>query len=67
MYKKKISLSNIKDKDLQRLEKIITKLGYTHSDYRINYFNESKELIVLNQELHRDLKTIGRTYIYIKG
>ena len=62
-YRKCINLSGLKHngKDVLRLENIILRLGYTSSDYKINAFNESHELIVMNQDLHRDLKTIRRT------
>jgi len=60
-YIKRIGLDKLKDNDLQRLEKVILKMGYSSTDYRINYFNETRELIVTNQELNRDLKTIRRT------
>lgn len=62
-YRKRISLDLLKHngKDILRLENIILRLGYTSADYRINYYNESQELIITNQELHRDFKTIRRT------
>ena len=66
-YHKRIDLSGLKHKkqDMHRLESIILRLGYTNSDYRINHYNDKEEMIIINQELHRDLKTIRRTG-YIK-
>jgi len=61
-YHKKIGLDGLKHrKDIMRLESIIIRLGYSHNDYRINYFNEKAEMVITNQELHRDFKTIRRT------
>ena len=62
-YHKRVSLSGLKHKkkDILRLESIILRLGYSRSDYRINHYNDEEELIITNQELHRDLKTIRRT------
>ena len=63
-YMKCIKLDGLKHngKDVLRLENLILRLGYTHKDYRFNVFNETQELIITNQELHRDFKTIRRTY-----
>jgi len=62
-YMKSIKLDGLKHngKDILRLENIILRLGYGKNDYRINHYNESRELVITNQELHRDLKTIRRT------
>lgn len=66
-YHKRIGLNGLKHigKDLLRLENIILKLGYTTSDYKINHYGSDIEIILTNQDLHRDLKTIRRT-IYNK-
>ena len=62
-YMKSIKLGGLKHngKDILRLENIILKLGYNRNDYRIIHYNESQELVITNQELHRDFKTIRRT------
>lgn len=61
-YHKRISLHHLKINDITRLEKIILKLGYDKDDFRFNHFGTHDiELIISNQELHRDLKTIRRT------
>jgi len=61
-YHKRIGLDGLKHtKDLRSLESIILRLGYTSSDYKVNYFGNSSEMIISNQNLHRDLKTIRRT------
>jgi len=61
-YHKRIGLENLKHKkDITRLESIILRLGYSSSDFRINHYGIEAEIIITNQELHRDFKTIRRT------
>ena len=61
-YHKRISLDNLKVNEISRLEELIKRLGYDSKDYKLNHYGaHSIELIVTNQELHRDLKTIRRT------
>jgi len=65
-YHKVVKLQSLKhgNKDIARLEKIILRLGYNHTHFRINYFSDSAELIIMHQDLNRDLKTIRRTTYY---
>ena len=65
-YQKQINLDLLRLKEIVVLEKLINKLGYKNiSDYKINYYNHTAELIaeliVINRDLHRDLKIIRRT------
>ena len=62
-YHKRIGLVGLKHgrKDLLSLENIILRLNYTSKDYKINHYGDEAELIITNQNLHRDLKTIRRT------
>ena len=61
-YQKHINLDLLRLKEIAVLEKLINKLGYKNiSDYKINYYNHTAELIVINRDLHRDLKIIRRT------
>ena len=61
-YQKQINLDLLRLKEIAVLEKLINKLGYKNiSDYKINYYNHTAELIVINRDLHRDLKIIRRT------
>jgi hypothetical protein len=61
-YHKRVDLENLKISEITRLEELIKKLGYDSNDYKLNHYgSHSVELIVTNQELHRDLKTIRRT------
>ena len=61
-YHKKISLDSLKIGEVTRLEEVIKRLGYESKDYKLNHYGaHSIELIITNQELHRDLKTIRRT------
>lgn len=61
-YRKRISLHYLKVNEIARLEELIKKLGYANTDYRFNYFGTHDiELIVINQDLHRDMKIIRRT------
>ena len=61
-YHKRVGLDSLKHKkDITRLESIILRLGYSSNDYRINHYGSSVEMIITNQSLHRDLKTIRRT------
>ena len=61
-YQKQINLDLLRLKEIAFLEKLINKLGYKNiSDYKINYYNHTAELIVINRDLHRDLKIIRRT------
>ena len=61
-YQKQINLDLLRLKEIAVLEKLINKLGYKNiSDYKINYYNHNTELIVINRDLHRDLKIIRRT------
>ena len=66
-YHKKISLDSLKIGEVARLEEVIKRLGYISTDYKFNHYGAHNiELIVTNQELHRDMKTIRRTK-YHKG
>lgn len=61
-YQKQINLDLLKLKDIVVLEKLINKLGYKNIfDYKINYYNHMVELIIINKELHRDLKVVRKT------
>ena len=61
-YQKQINLDLLRLKEIAVLEKLINRLGYKNiSDYKINYYNHTAELIVINRDLHRDLKIIRRT------
>ena len=61
-YQKQINLDLLRLKEIAVLEKLINKLGYKNiSDYKINYYNHTAELIGINRDLHRDLKIIRRT------
>ena len=61
-YQKQINLDLLRLKEIAVLEKLINKLGYKNiTDYKINYYNHTAELIVINRDLHRDLKIIRRT------
>ena len=61
-YQKQINLDLLRLKEIAVLEKLINKLGYKNiSDYKINSYNHTAELIVINRDLHRDLKIIRRT------
>ena len=61
-YRKRISLHQLKVNEIARLEELIKKLGYTSTDYKFNHFGaHDVELIVINQDLHRDMKIIRRT------
>lgn len=64
-YHKRISLNSLRVESINRLENIIHRLGYSQNDYRFNHFSNAIELIISNQELHRDLKIVRRT-IYDK-
>ena len=62
VYQKQINLDLLRLKEIAVLEKLINRLGYKNiSDYKINYYNHTAELIVINRDLHRDLKIIRRT------
>ena len=66
-YHKRINLDQLKLNDIARLEELIKRLGYSSTDYKFNHYGTHNiELIVTNQELHRDMKTIRRTK-YHKG
>lgn len=66
-YRKRIGLDNLKKGELTQLRRVCRLIGYTENeDFRINYFNESKEMIILNKEMHRDMRTIRKT-TYSKG
>ena len=61
-YQKQINLDLLRLQEIVVLEKLINKLGYKNiSDYKINYYNHTAELIVINRDLNRDLKIIRRT------
>lgn len=62
IYQKQINLDLLKVKDITALEKIINSLGYKNvTDYKFNYYNHKVELIIINRDLHRELKIIRRT------
>jgi hypothetical protein len=63
-------VKNIKIYTLNKIEKIflesvILRLGYTVSDYRIVEYNGGVEMKILNKDLHRDFRTIRKTF-YVK-
>ena len=61
-YQKQINLDLLKVKDIIALEKLINRLGYKNvTDYKFNHYNHKVELIIINRDLHRDLKIIRRT------
>ena len=61
-YQKQINLDLLKVKDIAALEKLINRLGYKNvTDYKFNHYNHKVELIIINRDLHRDLKIIRRT------
>ena len=61
-YQKQINLDLLKVKDIVALEKLINRLGYKNvTDYKFNHYNHKVELIIINRDLHRDLKIIRRT------
>ena len=61
-YQKQINLDLLKVKDITALEKLINRLGYKNvTDYKFNHYNHKVELIIINRDLHRDLKIIRRT------
>lgn len=62
IYQKQINLDLLKVKDIVALEKLINRLGYKNvTDYKFNHYNHKVELIIINRDLHRDLKIIRRT------
>ena len=61
-YQKQINLDLLRLKEIAVLEKLINKLGYKNvTDYKFNHYNHKVELIIINRDLHRDLKIIRRT------
>ena len=61
-YQKQINLDLLRLKEIVLLEKLINKLGYKNvTDYKFNHYNHKVELIIINRDLHRDLKIIRRT------
>ena len=61
-YQKQINLDLLRLKEIVVLEKLINKLGYKNvTDYKFNHYNHKVELIIINRDLHRDLKIIRRT------
>ncbi len=62
IYQKQINLDLLKVKDIAALEKLINSLGYKNvTDYKFNHYNHKVELIIINRDLHRDLKIIRIT------
>ena len=62
IYQKQINLDLLKVKDIAALEKLINRLGYKNvTDYKFNHYNHKVELIIINRDLHQDLKIIRRT------
>ena len=60
-YHKRVGLANLSNERINQLLRIIERLGYSTSDYRINYYSNSAELIISNRDLHQDLKTARKT------
>ena len=61
-YQKQINRDLLRLKEIVVLEKLINKLGYKNvTDYKFNHYNHKVELIIINRDLHRDLKIIRRT------
>ena len=61
-YQKQINLDLLRLKEIVVLEKLINRLGYKNvTDYKFNHYNHKVELIIINRDLHRDLKIIRRT------
>ena len=61
-YQNQINLDLLRLKEIVVLEKLINKLGYKNvTDYKFNHYNHKVELIIINRDLHRDLKIIRRT------
>ena len=58
---KTYSLEDMKERDLEALFQLIYMLGFSSSDYRVVYFgSHSKELKIMNSELHWVLKSISK-------
>lgn len=65
-YHKRIGLSTFDEKGVDKLIHLINLLGYTQNiDYKVNHYSNSQEMIILNRQLHKDLKLIRHT-TYIK-
>lgn len=65
-YHKRIGLSSFDEDGVDKLIHLINLLGYRcHVDYKINYFNNTQEMIILNRSLHKDMK-IFRNTTYVK-
>lgn len=62
LYHKRIGLQLFNDKDTDNLVHLLNLLGYRQNeDYRINYYKDTQEMIVLNRRLHKDMKIFRRT------
>ncbi len=61
-YHKRIGLQAFNDRGVDKLVHLINLLGYRQNkDYKINYYNNTQEMIVLNKELHKDMKIFRNT------
>ena len=61
MKVKTYSLEDMKDRDMINLFKVIHALGYGPESFRIVYFgSHSREMKVIDQELHWTLKSLSK-------
>jgi len=60
-YRKAIGLDMLSDEDIGRLVSSVLKMGYTPRDFRINYYSDSAEMVVLNRDLHKDMQRFRKT------
>lgn len=53
------NVTHLSKETLEKVENVLKEEGYSN-DYRINYFNEEKEVVVFGKNLKRVFKIISK-------